>query len=93
MLNPEVESLLAELQDHLSLQFPSVDWVVSHQGAHRSLEPLVNIDARRHRFEGCEAGVQCTFRLWESLDPANGNVMPHVWRAWALETLAQLECA
>ena len=93
MLNPEIESLLAELQDHLSMHYPSVDWEVSHDPANMSLEPLVNISARRHCFQGREPRVQRTFRLWESLDPANGDVMLPVWNAWAHETLAELQCA
>lgn len=92
MLNPEIETLVARLQDNLSMLYPSVEWSVSHEPPHVSLEPLVNISARRHRFEGEEPRVQRTFRLWDSINPASGNLMPHVWAFWAHETLAELQC-
>ena len=92
MLNPEIETLVARLQDNLLMLYPSVEWSVSHEAPHVSLEPLVNISARRHRFEGEEPRVQRTFRLWDSINPASGKLMPHVWAFWAHETLAELQC-
>jgi len=93
MLNPEIQSLLEELEDHLCVRYPSVDWEVSHDAAKGSLEPLVNISAGRHRFQGREPRVQRSFRLWESLNPASGHAVPHVWTFWARETLEDLQCA
>ena len=92
MLNPEIETLIARLQDNLLLLYPSVEWMVSHEQPRTSLEPLVKISARRHRFEGDEPRVQRTFRLWDSINPASGKVMPNVWAFWAHETLAELQC-
>ena len=92
MLNPEIETLVAKLQDNLSLLYPSVEWMVSHEQPQASLEPLVKISARRHRFQGVEPRVQRTFRLWDSINPVSGKVMPHVWAFWAHETLAELQC-
>jgi hypothetical protein len=92
MLNPEIQSLMEELEDHLCVQFPSVAWEVSHDQANGSLEPLINISAGRHRFQGREPRVQRTFRLWESLNPANGRVVSRVWTFWARETLEDLQC-
>jgi hypothetical protein len=94
MLNPEIQWLIKELEDHLCVHCPSVEWEVSHGGAQGSLEPLVNISAGRHRFlQSREPRVQRTFRLWDSLNPANGHVVPRVWTFWAYETLEELQCA
>ncbi len=92
MLNPEIETLVAKLQDSLSMLYPSVEWRVTHEQPQVLLEPLVNISARRHRFQGREPRVQRTFRLWDSINPVSGKVMPHVWAFWAHETLAELQC-
>jgi hypothetical protein len=93
MLNPEIQSLMEELEDYLCVQFPSVAWEVSHDEANGPLEPLISISAKRHRFQGREPRVQRTFRLWESLDLADGRAVPRVWTFWARATLDELQCA
>lgn len=92
MFNPEIDALVASLQDHLSMLYPSAEWKVTPNQPQALLEPLVNIRARRHRFQGYEPHVQRTFRLWDSINPVNGHVRLHVWTFWAHETLAELQC-
>lgn len=89
-MNEEVQTLMRELGAFLTARFPSVLWHVAHERQEQALEPLVHITAQRHPFLPGEPAVQCTFGLWESMNPRTGGVRHDVWNAWGGTAVNQL---
>lgn len=89
----DVGEVIEELLCYLSMCYPSVQWQVTHGQDPLTPEPIIHIAARRHAFQPLESMVQCSFRLWESMDPMTGAVQAAVWSRWAMKTLDVLQHA
>ena len=89
----DIGEVIEELLCYLSMCYPSVQWQVTHGLEQSSPEPVIHIAARRHAFQPLESVVQCSFRLWESMDPTTGKIEAAIWSRWAMETLEVLQHA
>lgn len=89
----DVGEIAEELLSYLSMCYPSVQWQVTHGQYGHTSEPIVHISARRHPFQPLESVVQCSFRLWDSLDPTTGKIEAEIWSRWAMKTLEVLRHA
>ncbi len=89
-MNEEVQTLMRDLRMFLAARFPSVLWHVAHERQEQALEPLVHITAQRHPFLPGEIPVQCTFGLWESMNPMTGGIRQEVWSSWGGTAVQQL---